>query len=82
MATLTIRKLDDAVYARLRERAKAHNRSLEAEVRTILERDAARTEVFDVDAWLAGARRLREATPARVDGKTSLDLLREERDSW
>lgn len=82
MATLTIRKLDDAVYARLRERAKAHNRSLEAEVRTILERDAARTEAFDVDAWFAGARRLREATPARVDGKTSLDLLREERDSW
>lgn len=82
MATLTIRKLDDAVYARLRERAKAHNRSLEAEVRTILERDAARTEAFDVDAWLTEARRLRKATPARTDGKTSLDILREDREGW
>lgn len=36
MATLTIRNLDDTVVTRLKERAKAHNRSLEAEVREIL----------------------------------------------
>ena len=40
MATLTIRRLDDEVHARLRERARANKRSLEAEVRTILENQA------------------------------------------
>lgn len=36
MATLTIRQLDDAVYERLKARARENNRSLEAEVRVIL----------------------------------------------
>lgn len=36
MATLSIRKLDDALYDRLGIRAKRNNRSLEAEVRDIL----------------------------------------------
>jgi len=38
MATLTIRQLDDTVYDHLKTRARANNRSVEAEVRTILER--------------------------------------------
>ncbi|HYG29638.1 MAG TPA: hypothetical protein VD887_05415 [Allosphingosinicella sp.] len=37
MATLTIRQLDDEVYERLRERARANNRSLEAEARNLLD---------------------------------------------
>ena len=40
MATLTIRRLDDEVYERLRERARANERSLEAEVREILSEKA------------------------------------------
>jgi plasmid stability protein len=36
MATLTIRRLDEEIYARLRERARANRRSLEAEAREIL----------------------------------------------
>ena len=36
MATLTIRRLDDDVYARLRDRARSNKRSLEAEAREIL----------------------------------------------
>jgi len=40
MATLTIRNLDDDVVAALKERARRHCRSLEAEVRELL-RDAA-----------------------------------------
>lgn len=36
MATLTIRQLDDEIYERLRIRAQANNRSLEAEARQIL----------------------------------------------
>jgi hypothetical protein len=37
MATLTIRQLDDEVYDRLKERARANNRSLEAEARQVLD---------------------------------------------
>ncbi len=37
MATLTVRNLDDAVKARLRVRAAENGRSVEAEVRAILE---------------------------------------------
>lgn len=37
MATLTIRKLDDSVKAKLRVRAAEHGRSMEEEVREILE---------------------------------------------
>lgn len=36
MGTLTIRKLDDDVKARLRLRAASHGRSMEEEARTIL----------------------------------------------
>jgi hypothetical protein len=37
MATLTIRQLDDEVYERLRQRARANKRSLEAEARHLLD---------------------------------------------
>jgi plasmid stability protein len=37
MATLTIRQLDEEVYGRLKERARANKRSLEAEARDILD---------------------------------------------
>lgn len=37
MATLTIRQLDDEIYERLRERARANKRSLEAEARQLLD---------------------------------------------
>lgn len=38
MATITVRNLDDAVYERLKQEAKANHRSLEAEARVRLER--------------------------------------------
>lgn len=44
MATLTIRGLDDAVHRRLRVRAARHGRSMEAEVRAILEEQLADRE--------------------------------------
>ena len=40
MATLTIRRLDDAVYEALKERARSNGRSLEAEAREILKQKA------------------------------------------
>ncbi len=42
MANLTIRNLDDEVVAKLKARAKAHHRSLEAELRALLSEAAAR----------------------------------------
>lgn len=45
MATLTIRQLDDGTHARLRERAARHGRSVEAEVRAILDATTGRPDV-------------------------------------
>ena len=39
MGTVTIRSLDDEVIARAKERAERHDRSLEAELRTVLTRE-------------------------------------------
>jgi plasmid stability protein len=44
MATLTINSLDDGVYERLKSRARENNRSVEAEVRDLLE-----AQVLDED---------------------------------
>lgn len=79
MATLTVRKLDDATYARLGERARRNRRSLEAEVRAILEE---KTRAFNLEHWLEEVHDLRERSQALPDGMTSLDLLRQERESW
>ena len=40
MASLLIRNLDDAAVARLKARARRHNRSLQGEVKSILESEA------------------------------------------
>lgn len=37
MAALTVRRLDEDIYGLLKERARLHHRSLEAEARAILE---------------------------------------------
>ncbi|MDH3594851.1 MAG: plasmid stabilization protein [Rhodospirillales bacterium] len=77
MANLTIRNLDDAVVDRLKVRAKAHNRSLEAEVRTILEATA---RTADRKAFIREARRIAAMTP-KVPQTDSTLLIREDRDS-
>lgn len=51
MAQIIVRSLDDAVVKRLKERAQRNNRSLEAEVRQILER--ASEEVSWDETWSA-----------------------------
>ena len=60
MATLTIRKLDDAVYTRLGERAKRNNRSLEAEARDMLDK-----RTLDVAAVVADLRKFHAEVRAR-----------------
>jgi plasmid stability protein len=60
MAQIIVRNLDDAVVERLKARAKANGRSLEAEVRQILEQSAkvdmatARQMVLDMREKLKG----------------------------
>lgn len=46
MATITVRGVDDHVRDRLRERAAAHGRSMEAEARAVLA-----ASVMDVTWW-------------------------------
>ncbi len=57
MATITVRNLDDEVQRRLKQRAAANDRSMEAEVREILTMSV-RPSTFMAD-WLAMAEPLR-----------------------
>jgi antitoxin FitA len=74
MATLTIRNVDDALHARLKESALAHHRSLEEEVRETLRMALARRAshapapslVAIIDDALAGAGLLLDL-PSRAD---------------
>jgi plasmid stability protein len=79
MATLTIDSLDDGVYERLKDRARCNNRSVEAEVRDLLEAqvdDEERTKV--VIARIAAFReRMKMKYGVQSD---SVDLIRAIRD--
>jgi plasmid stability protein len=75
MAQIIVRNLDDAVVERLKARARDNNRSLEAEVRHILEQSA------KVD--LAQARQIALNIRERLKGRKFSDvaeLIREDRD--
>ncbi len=58
MPQLTIRNIDDSLYARLKQRARLNRRSLEAEVRFILEQQATPDRASVVQAANAFRRRL------------------------
>lgn len=75
MAQMTIRNIDDGAYARLKEQAKRNHRSLEAEVRSILE-GAAKPDLAELRERLRG---FRERVAATYDGDVTADI-REERD--
>lgn len=75
MAQVTIRNLDDEVYARLKDRARLHQRSLEAEIRTILEQ-AARPDRAE---FIRFAAEMRERLRGVYHGDVTADI-REERD--
>jgi plasmid stability protein len=78
MAQILVRGLDDALVARLKERARENHRSLQGEVKAILEEagtQATRAEaVAIVDKW---------QSYWKAKGKTfsdSAELIREDRD--
>ncbi len=77
MANLTIRNLDDEVVAKLKARAKAHHRSLEAELREILSTTVGRRAR---EGFLARADRIAAMTPKTYQTDSTL-LIREDRDT-
>ncbi|MBM6699235.1 hypothetical protein H7U32_02600 [Bifidobacterium pullorum subsp. saeculare] len=85
MGTLTIRRLDDQIIERLKDEARAHGRSMEAEVRSILEGHTAAFiaheemtvgDFFDrIRTALDGGLRDNELEqPARNDAPRQVDL--------
>ena len=78
MANVTIRNLDDEVVETLKAQAKAHNRSLEAELRQLL------TEAAQLwksrEAFRKDTERIRKMTPKDRIQTDSVELLRGDRD--
>lgn len=75
MATALVRDLDDEVYERLKARAAANNRSLEAELREVLVLASKQVD-------MATARAAAEAMRQRLEGRPHSDsgqILAEER---
>ena len=81
MAQVLVRNLDDSVVEQLKANASRHHRSLEAEVRSILEEHSRRSKARE--AFHARAASLRQAILQEHDGQTfsdSADLIREDRE--
>jgi plasmid stability protein len=75
MAQMTIRNLDDAVYARLKAQASTHGRSLEAEARQILE---SATRPQQRDDFAQRAQEIRAASRKKWKGDATA-IIRAER---
>ena len=76
MANVLVRNLDDEVLQRLKAAAKAHGRSLQAEIHEVLRNASARRQ--------AETRRLSAQWLKRLRGRPQSDsaaLIREERDT-
>jgi len=77
MATLTIRQLDDYTHAQLRARAAQHNRSVEAEVRALLDAEMGRPEtniLMALHEVIQGTGGVDLEIPARTDCPREVDL--------
>ena len=79
MATINVRQLDDDVVRRLKHRASGNNRSLEGEVRHILECAVEDDMEAKRASFLAIADRLRRSTEGR-EHTPAEELIREDRD--
>lgn len=75
MAQILVRGLDDGVVEQLKKRARREGRSLQSEVKTILEQAAQ----LDMDAALKLAAAIRRGFAGRTFSD-SADLIREDRD--
>ena len=79
MATINVRQLDDEVVRRLKQRAASNNRSLEGEVRHILEGAVADARSEKRASFLRLAARLRRETEGRAQTPSEA-LIREDRE--
>lgn len=79
MATVTARNVDDRDYAMLNELAEANRRSVSAELRAMIAEAARRQRAQKI---VAEMRDIRAKSTPLANGKSMLDILREERDSW
>ena len=80
MATVTARKIDDSDYATLSEIAEENGRSISEELRILI---AGRVKKRRAERAVADILEFTQRNPLTLpEGMTSLDLLREERDSW
>ena len=75
MGQILIRNLDDEAIEAHRRRAKAHGRSLEQELRTLIESAAS----YSVEEKLAIAEYAQSLTPAGAPSN-AVDLIREDRE--
>lgn len=80
MASIRIRQVDDSVVQRLARRAASNDRSLEDEVRHILESAVDNDMAAERAAFLSLADRLRRETEGRPQTLSEM-LIREDRDS-
>jgi plasmid stability protein len=77
MSNILVRGVSEDAIANLKERAKRHHRSLQAEVREILEREGGKSRLTK-EEFLKIMEGIRErAGPQSSD---SVDLIREDRD--
>jgi plasmid stability protein len=91
MGVLTVRNIDDGLLEKLKELARANERSMEAEVRVLLQaaaenaakRQAVRQEpkVMTAADWEAVRLRVREYMGGKPTPSTAVDDIREFRDA-
>ena len=77
MVTITIRNLDEAVIEKLKAHAAEHGRSLEAELRAVLAREAERATRAKLRT---ATERIARAGTCPVAQSDSTDLVREDRE--
>ncbi|CAN7312652.1 FitA-like ribbon-helix-helix domain-containing protein [Pararhizobium sp. LjRoot238] len=70
-------KIDESLLMRLEDRARAHNRSLDDEVKFLLERALEKPER---ESLYDAARRIAAMTPKGIKQTDSVEMLREDRD--
>ena len=80
MATINVRRLDDSVVQRLKQRAAGNNRSLEGEARHILEGAVEGELPAKRTSFLALTARLRRKSEGRAQTPSEV-LIREDRET-
>ena len=79
MASLLVQDIDDALLQRIHSAAAAHRRSVDVEVKAVLEQ-VFESKPFDRDAWMAKARQLRTLVRQDPEGNSLAESIADMRD--